>query len=211
VIVGGPSLPANVRAIGPGIISLDNGITIDGRKKIDGEDADGNKITVEMTPEEAKIFVGRALANLATVGATPSGKAMLDRLKATGKKMKIVPLADMNGYQWGTGDGNSVIAWNPDYDGGPPNISDRDRAKMPSRVMFHEGLHGVHQAEGTSASHIPRGDGWDNDEEYNTILGDDPSEEDYMRDLGIPQRRNDHDATWVCSYCSKVHIPGPCS
>jgi hypothetical protein len=210
VKVGGPSLPANVRAIGPGIISLDNGITIDGRKKVDGEDADGNRIYVDMTPEEAKIFVGKALANLAIVGATPSGKKLLDEYKATGKKLKIIPLADQNGYQWGTGNGNSVVAWNPDYYDGPDGISDRDMAKQNSRIMFHEVTHGKHEALGTMATDKKRGGGWDNDEEYNTIFGDDNSEADYMKDLGIPYRRDDHDSTWVCSYCSKVHLPGKC-
>ena len=156
--------------------------------------------------EAAADFVSKALANLGIVGQTPSGKKMLEDIEATGKKITIKQTYADNGYARrasevgsetpGVGT-NTTIGWNPSFGDGPTGMPERDLAKMPSRVMFHEFGHGRHNALGQNQQDTPMGGGWDTVEEYNTIYGNSPSEADYMKDLGIPWRRDDHDGTWV--------------
>jgi hypothetical protein len=195
VRVGGPSLPGNVvSASEDGLrIELDNGLIID---------AHGAE---NMTPEE---FMAATLATLTTIYNTPSGKAQIDGIAKTGKQVTIVPLAEPNGYARpnfpfflaSTGHGvGSTVYWNPKFEFGPEGLSEADRAKTPGAVLFHELGHSRHNAEGNNASiGRSREDGYDNDEEYNTITGDSPSEADYMRDIGIPYKRTHHrSGPWV--------------
>ncbi len=193
VIVGGPSLPADVVKVDKaGLeIELANGIIIDGHS-VQG-----------MDPHE---FVMKTLAELTFIASTPSGKLQLDQIAASGRKVTIGHTPEWNGFAQATdftkasnGVGSdSTISWNPNYDEGPPGMSPEDRAKMPARVLFHELGHSRHMAQGT-LDMTPKGGNWTTEEEFNTISphsNDKPTEADFMRDIGVPYHRTSHGNTW---------------
>ncbi len=194
VKVGGPSLPANVKSMTDTSITLDNGIIIDGKNLYDGG---------QNTDDAAKNFIGKTLAQLSQIGDTPSGKKLLDDLKATGKTQTIQQTNEDNSFcrpkdgtkaENGTGS-DSVVGWNPNHLNLPPEIDARQTAKMPGTVLFHELAHARHNALGTR-NMKPLGNKWDNWEEYNTIWGDSPSEAQYLKDQGINWRRVNHDGSY---------------
>lgn len=208
ILVGGPSLPGKVIRFGPKVIELDNGIVLDARKWHESQDTDGDGKTEDVytntTDEEAQDFLGDAMAELARLNQTETGRKALEDIAKSKKKVTITPTRDQNGYS-GAKDGktmqngagsDSTIKWNPYFDDGPPGMTEEERRKMPGRVLGHEVGHSRNSAQGRNRVNDPTGNlpnpDYDNWEEYQTIQ----DENQWLRENDLPYRRIDHHSGW---------------
>jgi uncharacterized protein involved in type VI secretion and phage assembly len=139
-------------------------------------------------------YQDKVVTQLAVINDTPTGKQMLDDYGRTGKSTTIQPRdpppgrpnattqpTDPVAAQNGTGS-DSVVKYDPDQ---------WPAARAPDVpgdvVLMHELTHAQHNAHG-QRDLTPKGDNWDNNEEFNTIQ----QENKYRSDRGIRNRTSHH-------------------
>lgn len=171
----------------------------------DGDDLKiGKNIKIKNDPNDPT-FKAKVLRDLGKIANTPSGKARLDSMDSSSHKTEIHHLNGTKGgggmTTWyepggstkGTGS-DSTIDYNPDYN--PPNPKDPNNPKPADANLMHEMGHADHAGHGL-VDKTPTNDGWDDNEDKNTINGGPtkehgPSENDYLKDRGYPWKRKDH-------------------
>lgn len=202
VFVGGPSA-------GPAGLSVER----DGRRIILG-----GFLTIDGDDD----FAIEILHDLTVLGATPSGRKLLEKIRATGRHVTIRRTTDPNGYAYPSDTDGSVAEGHPVYDGhgerrnhwwggtdrrGNGEGSDAlvelnpdwnmghpsaATAPPPRDAVLFHELSHAHIYTEGQAMLDPAGPRWDTHEEQRVIEGADPSEADYLRDRGYSHRRVGH-------------------
>ncbi|WP_395707904.1 type VI secretion system tip protein TssI/VgrG [Reyranella sp.] len=134
------------------------------------------------------------VSQLAQINDTKMGNALITDYQATDKTMTIQPAnppfsppnAEESPANWDNSENgkgtDSTVKYNPDQWPNPTNAPD-----VPGdAILFHEMTHSKHGAHGTQ-DHTARTDGFDNQEEFNTIQ----DENKYRDERGV-RRRTDH-------------------
>jgi uncharacterized Zn-binding protein involved in type VI secretion len=184
-----------------GDIHVGDHITIKAMQK---RDIHANGTTTTIVDDD---YAAHVLADIAKIGSTDVGKQRLQNLDRSGKDVTIVPNPgpDKNAHsnpadpaaatradKGGTGTGSDVeIQYTPEE--WPPDA----RAESTTTgaegdvILFHEMNHADHQTHGqadpTSLANDPTKKQYDNQEEYNSIEGD---EQTYRRQRGFPERHH---------------------
>jgi|SRR5215467_15414393 len=153
-------------------------------------------------------FQNKLIRDLYQLSTTPTGKALIDGLGASGKPITFVPDSDpQNSFctpdsgsdaQNGTGTG-STIAYNPNA---KQNVFDRSGnaiAQPVQVVLGHEMAHALANAQGTQQTgtdpNPPASEPKIDREEAQAIgtgshSAQNPSENSLRRDMGLPERDN---------------------
>ncbi|MCC6552488.1 MAG: type VI secretion system tip protein VgrG [Polyangiaceae bacterium] len=204
VQIGGPSLPFEATVLPNGDIQVGNAMTITGSPEFKGKvmtrlgqigqtnsgmqtlntiNNSGRTMTIqEYTGNNSFCGPNQTWADWAA--SHPAGQQVYD---GAGN-----PIIGPDGNPlMGTGTGaNVTLQLNPDLT--LPNPHDPNNPMPNDAVMFHEMTHGAHQMTGTSSG-APEPGGWDTHEELETISTGNPSEADYLQEIGYPWQRTDHD------------------
>jgi hypothetical protein len=153
------------------------------------------------------LFQQKTYRDLFLISTTPSGKALLDQIGATGKPVTIVqhtgtnnfctPLNGTNATN-GTGTG-STIQYNPDYRSNAYDSSGNMIANPPQTFLAHEMCHALANGNGTQATGTdpsPPASQPNIDQEEAQAIGTgshngrNPSENAFRNDMGLPRRDN---------------------
>jgi hypothetical protein len=160
-------------------------------------------ITVKGPP----LFQQKVYRDLFLLSTTPSGKALIDQLGASGKPVTIVQHTGTNGFCTplnntdatnGTGSG-STIQYNPDYRSNAYDSAGNLIAQPPQVILGHEMCHALANTQGTKATGTdptpPASEPNIDQEEAQAVgtgshNGQNPSENAIRNDLGLPRRDN---------------------
>jgi hypothetical protein len=178
----------------------------------DGSFQVGNNIRVEGTPE----FCNKALTNLSTLSSTQTGNNIINSLDNGTHQTTIRELdmatAQQNGALAtrvdsagsttpGTGS-DTIIEYNPDLVDNTYTDENGVNHTVPiESTLGHEMIHAVHNDQGTNLrNNAEPAEAGSNEEESQTIgihgHKDDPmTENNILRDMNQPIRRDDHDST----------------
>jgi type VI secretion system secreted protein VgrG len=225
VLIGGASFPYEVRRL--------TDAECDARGLPHGTLLVGEHITIQPGAGANSQFQNKVLRDLGIMSSTPSGMTRLQNVQNNpghhNLSIREYNAADTLAHgannsvssstagDWALGHdpaGNAVhgagtdstIAYNPDIQLGPAG-----HPEPADSTLFHEMGHSEHYMNGEARNNEPRGNGWDSEEEYQTIQGGvnqpggttvsgtptSPSENQYLGDRNYPYRRADHDGTYT--------------
>ncbi len=178
----------------------------------DGSFQVGNNIRVAGTPE----FCDKTLTNLSTLSSTQTGNNIINELDNGTHQTTITELdmatAQRNGALAGPTDragattpgvgSGTNIRYNPDLVDNTYVDENGNNQTVPiESTLGHEMIHAVHNDQGTNLRNNPEpAEAGSNEEESQTIgihghSDDEMTENNILRDMNQPMRRDDHDST----------------
>lgn len=191
------AIPANVIVDGSSTVFYSVTNSLGGLAVV--EDSDGNlHIGKNIVIQGGSEYQALLLADFAEMASTEIGKRWLVEREASKYPLTIVPWdkksrnaearAD-DGRTASNGTGcPSTVAYSPHMWPPSPGAQPVSTGATRDVILFHELTHAEHQARGKQDM-TKRSDDFDNQEEFNTIEGD---ENDYRHQRGISQERHTH-------------------
>jgi hypothetical protein len=182
------------------------------KQNADGSFQVGKNIRIEGSPE----FINKTLANLSTLSSTPTGNKIITELNNGTHQTTIRELdmatAQQNGAlatrvnQAGSttpGVGSdTIIEYNPDLvDNTYVDENGKNHTVPIESTLGHEMIHAVHNDKGTNLRNNPEPAETDSNEEESQTIGihghkdDEMTENNILKDMNQPIRRDDHDST----------------
>lgn len=194
--VKAPLLPANVIMMGSGTVFYGVTSTLCGLPVV--ENPDGTlQIGKNIVIKGDAAYQALLLADLAEIASTEIGRKRLLERERSKHKLTIIPWdkparnaearASGPGYDSGAGC-DSTVAYSPGIWPPSPGAAPVSTGATRDVILFHELTHAEHHARG-NMDNTPRSDGYDDQEEFNTI---EPDENDYRHQRGISKERHTH-------------------